>query len=152
MYNSPCRAIPHYKIWIEKTCVTLKESISQLSLIFSNVGFNFHTSIISRWSWKINFKFWISYQPLAFLSILSHWQLIQNSAQSTIVWCQCDIRIVSWYQPQPSNHYILLTARPPSLIGSCECNISWNLRRGTTIQMQLQNYLAPIVHSNNRHC
>ena len=37
--------------------------------------------------------FWISYQRLAFLSILSHWQLISNSAPSTIVWCQCDIQI-----------------------------------------------------------
>ena len=36
-------------------------------------------------------KFWISYQWLAFLSIFSRWQLIQNLAPSTIVWHQCDI-------------------------------------------------------------
>ena len=38
----------------------------------------------------------ISYQRLAFLSICSHWQLIQNLAPSTIVcvWHQCDIRIL----------------------------------------------------------
>ena len=38
-------------------------------------------------------KFWISYQQLTFLSILSHWQLIQNLAPSTIVWRQCNIWI-----------------------------------------------------------
>ena len=39
-------------------------------------------------------KFTISYQSLAFLSIFSRWQLIQNLAPSTIVWGQYDIRIV----------------------------------------------------------
>ena len=36
---------------------------------------------------------------LAFLSAFSHLQLIQNSAPSSICWCQSDIRIVSlkWY-------------------------------------------------------
>ena len=38
-------------------------------------------------------QFWISYQQLAFLSIPGRWQLIQNSAQSTIRWRQCDIQI-----------------------------------------------------------
>ena len=38
-------------------------------------------------------KFWISYHRLAFHSIFSPWQPIQNSAPSTIVWHQCDIRI-----------------------------------------------------------
>ena len=38
-------------------------------------------------------KFWISFQRLAFDSILSRKQLIQKSAPSTIVWRQCDIRI-----------------------------------------------------------
>ena len=38
-------------------------------------------------------KFWISYQWLAFLSIFSRWQLIQNLAPSTIEWRQYDIRI-----------------------------------------------------------
>ena len=38
-------------------------------------------------------KFWISCQWLAFLSIFSRWQLIQNSAPSTIMWRQCDIQI-----------------------------------------------------------
>ena len=35
----------------------------------------------------------ISCHWLAFLSAFSHLQLIQNSAPSTICWCQCDIRI-----------------------------------------------------------
>ena len=35
----------------------------------------------------------ISCHWLAFLSDFSHLQLIQNSAPSTICWCQCDIRI-----------------------------------------------------------
>ena len=39
-------------------------------------------------------EFCIRCQWLVFLSILSCWQLIQNSAPSTIVWHQCDIRIV----------------------------------------------------------
>ena len=38
-------------------------------------------------------KFWICYQRLAFLISFSPWQLIQNSAPSSIVWRQCDIRI-----------------------------------------------------------
>ena len=38
-------------------------------------------------------KFWISYQWLAYLSSFSHWQVIQNSTPSTIVWRQCDIWI-----------------------------------------------------------
>ena len=38
-------------------------------------------------------EFWISYQRLAFLSIFSRWQLIQNLAPSTILWRQCDIEI-----------------------------------------------------------
>ena len=39
-------------------------------------------------------KFWINCQRLRILRKASHWQLIQNSAPSTIVWRQCDIRIV----------------------------------------------------------
>ena len=38
-------------------------------------------------------KFWISYQWLAFLSVFCRWHLIQNSAPSTIMCCQCDIWI-----------------------------------------------------------
>ena len=38
-------------------------------------------------------QFGISCQRLAFLISLSHLQLIQNSAPSTIVWRQCDIQI-----------------------------------------------------------
>ena len=38
-------------------------------------------------------KFWINYQQLAFLSSYSRWQLIQNLVPSTIMRCQCDIRI-----------------------------------------------------------
>ena len=38
-------------------------------------------------------KFWISYQRLTVLSISSHWELIQNSAPSTIMWGQCDIQM-----------------------------------------------------------
>ena len=40
-------------------------------------------------------KFLISYQVLAFLSILGHSQLIQNLPLSTLVWRQCDIRITA---------------------------------------------------------
>ena len=39
-------------------------------------------------------KFWISCQQLIILRKASHWQLIQNSAPSTIVWRQCDIRMI----------------------------------------------------------
>ena len=38
-------------------------------------------------------EFWISCQQLRILSKASHWQLTKNSAPSTIVWRQCDIRI-----------------------------------------------------------
>ena len=38
-------------------------------------------------------KFWISCQPLAFLSSFSRWQLIQKPVPSTIMWRQCDNRI-----------------------------------------------------------
>ena len=44
-------------------------------------------------------KFWISYQRPAFLSISSHWQLIQNLAPFTIMWHQCDIRIRKTWTP-----------------------------------------------------
>ena len=39
----------------------------------------------------------ISNCQLAFLSILSRWQLIQNSAPSTIVWRQCEIRLPAFH-------------------------------------------------------
>ena len=39
-------------------------------------------------------KFWITYVVVRLLRKASRWQLIQNSAPSTIVWRQCDIRIV----------------------------------------------------------
>ena len=50
-------------------------------------------------------EFWISCQWLASLSILSRWQLFQNSVLSTIVWRQCAIWInnpncltdITWY-------------------------------------------------------
>ena len=38
-------------------------------------------------------EFWIISQWLRLLRKASHWQLIQNSAPSTIMWRQCDIRI-----------------------------------------------------------
>ena len=41
-------------------------------------------------------EFWISCYWLASRSKCSHRQLIQNSAPSTIVWCQCDIQIDVW--------------------------------------------------------
>ena len=42
-------------------------------------------------------EFWISCECLALLSIISSWQLIQNSAPSTIVWHQCDIQMgLAW--------------------------------------------------------
>ena len=40
-------------------------------------------------------KFLISYQRLAFLSSFSSWQLIQNLAPSIIVWCQCEIQLIT---------------------------------------------------------
>ena len=40
----------------------------------------------------------ISCHLLAFLSAFSHLQLIQNSAPSTICWCQWDIRIPLYLQ------------------------------------------------------
>ena len=49
-------------------------------------------------------EFWIGYQRLAFLSGFSRWQLIQKSATSTIVWCQCDIRITFHYT-ENHNYY-----------------------------------------------
>ena len=54
-----------------------------------------HPIRMSHWRHKMvdGDEFWISWQWLAFLSILSRWQLIQKSAPSTIVWRQCDIRI-----------------------------------------------------------
>ena len=38
-------------------------------------------------------EFWIDFQQLRILRKASHWQLIQNSAPFTIVWCKCDIWI-----------------------------------------------------------
>ena len=55
---------------------------------------------MSHWCHKMidGAKFWISCWQLAFLSILSRQQLIQDLVPSTILWCQCDIRIDHWYE------------------------------------------------------
>ena len=52
---------------------------------------------MSNWRHTIvdSAEFWISCQLLAFLSIFSRWQLIQNSVSYIIMWRQCDIRIDS---------------------------------------------------------
>ena len=47
-------------------------------------------------------EFLIRYQRLAFLSNFSWWQLIQNSASSTIMWRQCDIWVGCALLCQPS--------------------------------------------------
>ena len=53
-------------------------------------------------------ELWINCQWPAFLSILSRWQLIQNSAPSTIVRRQCNIRIqIGWFFWKMKNENIL---------------------------------------------
>ena len=48
-------------------------------------------------------KFGISYQRLAFLSILSHWQLIQNLAPFIIMWCI----VTNWHFFHFNNHQVI---------------------------------------------
>ena len=74
---------------------------------------NFNEALLDNWRhMKVDgAKFWISYKRLAFLSILSHWQLIQNSASSTIVWCQSDFQM-GW------NFRVLTTALCTALLSS----------------------------------
>ena len=43
-------------------------------------------------------RFWISCKRPAFFSSFGRLQLVQNSAPSTIVWCQIDIRILLFIQ------------------------------------------------------
>ena len=62
---------------------------------------NFWVIRISHWRHTMvdGAKFWISCKQPAFLSSFSRLQVIQNSAPSTILWRQCDIRIevlLSW--------------------------------------------------------
>ena len=45
-------------------------------------------------------EFWISCQRLKLLRKDGHWQLIQNSVPSTIMWRQCDIRMLMYFVGQ----------------------------------------------------
>ena len=48
----------------------------------------------------IGTEFWIGCERLRLLRKVSHWQLIQKSAPSTILWRQCDIQmvlIIGWW-------------------------------------------------------
>ena len=78
-------------------------------MIWKKLGGQLHTStlffktasilLIQMSHWRHTMldgaKLWISCEWLAFLNISGRSQMIQNSAPSTIVWCQCDIRIGS---------------------------------------------------------
>ena len=63
---------------------------------FSHFDSSFRCHIdATQWYMALNFE--KNYQQLALLCVFSRWQLIKNLAPSTIVWCQCDIRIYeSW--------------------------------------------------------
>ena len=69
-------------------------------------------------------EFLISYQWLAFLSNFSWWQLIQNSAPSTIVWRQCDIWILD---EQSHKHHVTHKKNITRKIYSFCCFTFWNL-------------------------
>ena len=71
--------------WGPLECIPLKQTIST-STIHIRMSHWRHTMVDGA-------EFWISCQWLEILRKASHWQLIQNSAPSTIVWRQCDIRI-----------------------------------------------------------
>ena len=76
--------------------VTCKR-LAFLSSLAAYMWFKISTSGVRMSHWRQRMadgaKFWIGYQWLAFLINLSSWQLIQNSAPSAIMWCQCDIQI-----------------------------------------------------------
>ena len=74
-----------------------EENIGQKTPIFKTRYFLLNYLIrMSHWRHTMvdGAEFWISCQQLRILRKASHWQLIQNLTPSTIVWCQCDIRII----------------------------------------------------------
>ena len=83
---------------------TPNESFFQISQIFWPIGYLDQPNDLwgirmTHWCHTMvdGDEFWISCQWLTFLSILSHWQPIQNSAPSTMVWRQCDIQILGYF-------------------------------------------------------
>ena len=78
----------------------------------------------------------ISCDWLAFLSAFSHLQLIQNSAPSTICWCQCDIRIVIPWIYQILLKYQFCNKEFQNICNSVQLNTSWTLLRHFFIKIR----------------
>ena len=82
--------IQKWSTWLEKAWTSLYRVLVKAILWSNDTGI-----LMSHWCHTMidGAEFWISCQRIRMLRKVSHWQLIQNLVQSTIVWRQCDIRI-----------------------------------------------------------